>query len=393
LKRPLKIAIYSGEIPSTTFIERLIRGVANSGTEVVLFGALYKKPTYGPRVKVVGYRHNQLSKFWHLLRFSILLALFKRQEKKRLDTWLKETHRTTLYDKVKYYPVLWYQPDVFHIQWAKGLDDWIWVQDFNMKLVLSLRGAHINYSPIADEELAKMYQQYFSKVDGFHAVSKAIGVEAQKYGAVAARIHTIYSGLDLSSMSSPQLKPKNKVFQLISVGRPHWIKGYTYALDACKLLKDAGFDFEYTIVGGADAIEYQYQVHDLGLEDQVHLLGQQDFETVQTLIQEADLLLLPSIEEGIANVVLEAMALGILVLSTDCGGMDEVISPDINGFLVPIRDAQAMADTILHIQKLPDSTCLEIRERAQAKIGEQHTEVQMVAGMQALYSSVISNNR
>src|SRR5690606_25299839 len=330
------------------FIERLIASLADSGHALYLFGVKTERIRPKTRVFNYGYENTPMYKLLYLASYVFLLRMFKPKAKQKLDRWLRQANRFGLYDRVKAYPVLWHQPDVFHVQWAKGLDEWLGVQAFGIKLVLRLRGAHINYSPIADTKLAAMYKENFPKVDGFHAVSKAIGVEAQKYGAVAARIHTIYSGLDLSSMSSPQLKPKNKVFQLISVGRPHWIKGYTYALDACKLLKDAGFDFEYTIVGGADAIEYQYQVHDLGLEDQVHLLGQQDFETVQTLIQEADLLLLPSIEEGIANVVLEAMALGILVLSTDCGGMDEVISPDINGFLVPIRDAQAMADTILH---------------------------------------------
>lgn len=387
MKEALKIAIYSGEIPSTTFIERLIRGVSDSGAEVFLFGALHNQPTYNFPGKVIGYRHNRFSKFWHLLQFTVLLSLFKRHKKKRLDSYLKEQQLTDLYTKVKFYPVLWYQPDVFHIQWAKGLDDWMWVQDFGMKLVLSLRGAHINYSPIADPALADMYRKYFPKVDEFHAVSEAIGLEAQKYGAIASRIHTVHSGLDLKSLTTidTKISPKNKVFKIISVGRPHWIKGYTYALDACKLLKDAGFEFEYTIVGGADDIEYQYQIHDLGLENQVQLLGQQDFQKVQTLIQKSNLLLMPSLQEGIANVVLEAMALGTLVLSTDCGGMAEVIIHDVNGFLVPIRDSQAITDAILRIQKLTAAEMLTIKERAQAKIKEQHTEEAMVKRMLEVY--------
>ena len=56
--------------------------------------------------------------------------------------------------------------------------------------------------------------------------------------------------------------------------------------------------------------------------------------TVKELIKNADILLLSSVEEGIANVVLEAMALGTLVVSTECGGMNEVIKNNENGFLV-----------------------------------------------------------
>lgn len=394
LKEALKIAIYSGEIPSTTFIERLISGVGESGAEVILFGALHHQPTYRSRVKVVGYRLTRLSKFLHLLRFTVLLSLFKRQEKKRLDIYLNQHQSSNLYTKVKYYPVLWHQPDVFHIQWAKGLDDWMWVQEFGMKLVLSLRGAHINYSPISDTALAAMYRQHFPKVDGFHAVSKAIGLEAQKYGAHANRIDVAYSGLDLNPMPPIEAKTSHEktVFKIISVGRPHWKKGYTYALDACKLLKDAGFEFEYTIIGGADTIEYQYQLHDLGLKNEVRLVGKRSFEQVQTMVQDSDLLLLPSVEEGIANVVLEAMALGTLVLSTDCGGMDEVITDGDNGFLVPIRDSQAIADAVVRIAQLSDNERFSIRKKARVKIEEQHSEERMVTGMMGVYERVIEGS-
>ncbi|WP_417197788.1 glycosyltransferase family 4 protein [Bizionia sp.] len=391
MKTPLKIAIYSGEIPSTTFIERLISGVAHAGHSVILFGILRKRPSYSSRVRVVGYRLNRLSKFWHLMRYGILLTLFKGGDKKRLDTYLKQQQKTDVYTKVKYYPVLWYQPDVFHLQWAKGLKDWIWVQDFGMKLVLSLRGAHINYSPIADAALAAMYQAYFPKVDGFHAVSGAIGLEAQKYGAAQNKITVVYSGLPASEIQTGiDKKPEplglpDKPLDIISVGRPHWVKGYSYALDACKILQAQGFDFHYTIIGGAKDIELAYQVHDLHLSKQVTLLNPLPYPQVQELIAQADLLLLPSIKEGIANVVLEAMALGTLVLSTDCGGMDEVVHDGETGFLVPIRDSQAMAAKIIEIANLSETETVRIREHGLEVIKTNHREEQMVQGMIGLY--------
>ncbi|TDU34418.1 colanic acid/amylovoran biosynthesis glycosyltransferase [Gelidibacter sediminis] len=391
MSRPLKIAIYSGEIPSTTFIERLVTGIANSGAEVVLFGVLHRKPLYDSRVKIIAYKHMRLSKLFHLVRFSILLKLFKAQKKKRLDAYLKTRDSLNLYSKVKYYPVLWHQPDVFHLQWAKGLDDWMWVQDFGMKLVLSLRGAHINYSPVADTALAEMYNKNFPKVDGFHAVSNAMIMEAQKYNALANRIQVVYSGLDLNTLTEIDARmPYDKaILKIISVGRPHWIKGYTYALDACRLLKDVDINFEYTIIGGAESIEYQYQVHDLGLDNEVRLLGPHEFDVVQHMIQESDLLLLPSVKEGIANVVLEAMALGTLVLSTDCGGMNEVITDAVNGFLVPVRDAEAIADAIVRIRKLSPEEQLLIKKNAQDTIKQQHNVEGMVSGMMTLYNEVV----
>ncbi len=392
MKTPLKIAIYSGEIPSTTFIERLITGLSQSGTQVLLFGVKHKLPAYSNQVTVLGYKPDRLSKFLYVFKFTVLLTLFKRHDKKRLDTYLKQQHKTDLYTKVKYYPVLWHQPDVFHVQWAKGLDDWMWVQDFGMKLVLSLRGAHINYSPIADETLAVMYSNCFPKVDGFHAVSKAIGLEAEKYGANANRIHVVYSGLDLNVLKAnvPKVSATETRFKMISVGRPHWKKGYSYMLDACKQLKDSGFHFNYIIVGGSDTIEYQYHIHDLGLTDNVQLISKKRFQDVQHLIQESDLLVLPSVEEGIANVVLEAMASGTLVLSTDCGGMQEVIRDGETGFLVPIRDSKSLAHKISAIANLQPAEKKHIREIALQTITKSHTIQQMVESMFKLYQRVLN---
>ena len=64
-------------------------------------------------------------------------------------------------------------------------------------------------------------------------------------------------------------------------------------------------------------------------------------------LKNSHVLLLPSVEEGIANVVLEAMAVGVPVITTDCGGMNEVVTDDLNGFIVKVRNPEAAAQKIL----------------------------------------------
>jgi glycosyltransferase involved in cell wall biosynthesis len=387
--KSLKIAIYSGEIPSTTFIERLIIGLSLTEHTVFLFGPKTIKVSYNNSIKVVAYAHNRFHKLLHLLKYTFLLSLFKPKDKRKLDQILRRQSKTHMYDKVKSYPVLWHRPDIFHLQWAKGLEEWAWVQEFGITLVLSLRGAHINYSPIANLELAEMYQTYFPKVDAFHAVSKEMANEAQKYGAMNEKVKVIYSGLSPNVYKKPK-ENQDELFKIISVGRPHWIKGYNYALDACKILKVNNFEFSYAIIGGSSDIEFLYQVHDLGLQDDVTLLHQKPYEEVQSMIHSADLLLLPSQKEGIANVVLEAMSLGTLVLSTDCGGIEEVITNGKNGFIVPIRDSKSMADKIMEISNLSDIEKSRIKKEALKTIQHQHTEAQMVQDMLELYENSIN---
>ncbi len=388
--KPPKIAIYSGAVPSTTFIERLIAGVAESGYKVYLFGMLKKKTVYKqPNIHRVTYTDSYFQKAFHLLKYSLLLFVFKYKSKQKLDAFIKGRSKYVSLSKIKYYPVLWHQPDILHIQWAKSISDWMWVQDFGMKIIVSLRGAHINISPIADPQLAATYKEYFPKVDGFHAVSKAIAREATTYGAKPERIQVVYSGFP--SIKIPEPKTANRRFKIVAVGRKHWIKGYHYTLESCRILKNEGVAFEYQIIGAADSEELQYLQTDLGLEQEVQLTGKLPFEEVQGRIHQADLLLLSSMEEGIANVVLEAMQLGTLVLSTNCGGMSEVIKDGVNGFLVPVRNPKAMATAIQKIQGLKEDEKEHILLEAKKTIDKQHSVSKMVGDMEELYNQVLNS--
>ncbi|WP_250434168.1 glycosyltransferase family 4 protein [Hanstruepera flava] len=145
----------------------------------------------------------------------------------------------------------------------------------------------------------------------------------------------------------------HNVLKVVSIGRPHWKKGYVYALDALKLLKDLGISFQYTLIEGSGAIEFQYQVHDLELGDEVELLGKLSDNMVDEYFNNADVLLLTSLGECEFDMVLKAMAIETLVLSTNCNGINDLIINGENGFLVPIRNAQAIADTLVMIKNLP----------------------------------------
>lgn len=389
MNKPLKIAIYSGEIPSTTFIERLIFGLSKKDCQVYLFGYLKSAKKYSNRIYVNGYGDNRIFKFYLLLKYSVLLFLFKRKDKQRLDEIIKSNYKNRTITKIKYYPVLWYKPDVFHLQWAKSIEDWIWVKEFGIKFIVSLRGTHVSISPISSFKVLKRYQKYFPLVDGFHAVSKAIAKEIEKYGVESEKVNVVYSGLP-GLVDTIEKKENNQIFKIISVGRNHWVKGYHYAIDCCKLLKEKGFQFEHQIVGAKGSEELEFLIQSNNLQNEVFLTDKKPFSEVQQIMKNADLLLLPSVEEGVANVILEAMQLGTIVLSTNCGGMEEVIENGENGFIVPIRDSKKMANSIIEISNLNQDEKNTIIEKAKETIKRQHTEEKMIEEMYDLYKSVIN---
>jgi len=395
--KKLKIAFYVGELPATTFINRLAEGLARQGMVITMFGLMKKsiKPIVNIRFSGArdGKNEGRRSKYFRYLKYAMLLWLANQSDKKKIDCWLVKTGNTHWGRKALIYPIVYFKPDILHVQWAKGIDQFAWAQDVNIKLVLSLRGAHINYSPITMPGLAESYRKVFPVVDGFHAVSKAIAIEASKYGAPLEKCRVVYSGFDLrafndGSATNDFLTLRNRTVKVVSVGRSHWKKGYHHALDAMAMLKQSGFDFSYTIVGAADVEELLFQQNQLGLTECVKLLGGVPFAEVKQLIKGADILLLPSVEEGIANVVLEAMLLGTLVVSTNCGGMEEVVEHEQTGFIVPVRNPAAIAHTLERIKIAEPMLLNVIVKNARKKVEAQHSEEKMVEGMMQLYQSI-----
>ena len=102
--------------------------------------------------------------------------------------------------------------------------------------------------------------------------------------------------------------------------------------------------------------------------------------------------MLPSVEEGIANVVLEAMAIGLPVLSSDCGGMEEVIQHKVNGFLFANRNTDDLVENILQFLRLDSAERAAMAAKARATVHQQHQLSQMVADMLQLYQSVIHDH-
>jgi colanic acid/amylovoran biosynthesis glycosyltransferase len=386
----MKIAIYSGVVPTTEFIERFINGLASNGIHLYIFGNRSTKMKATPNISYYTYS-NKLSKLFRIIKYSILLTVFNAKGKKRLDEFIINREKSPWLLKVKYYPVLYHRPDVFHIQWAKSIDDWQWVQDFGIKLVLSLRGTHITISPVGDRHWQDVYNQLFQRIDGFHSVSKSLVEKALEYGADSSKVKVIYSGLNLNEIIFSSELKSSQTLEILSVGRSHWTKGYVDAMDAMKILKNKNINFHYTIIGVEEDEELIFQRAQLDLKKEVTFKGKMSFKNVLKEMENANLLLLSSVEEGIANVVLEAMAVGTLVVSTNCGGMKEVINHNKNGILVPTRNPAIIASAIDNVRNLSLYEYQNITIEARNTIEKQHNINKMLCDMQDLYNSVLNS--
>jgi glycosyltransferase involved in cell wall biosynthesis len=395
----MKVAIYSGSIPTTTFIEVLIKGLADSGHQIYLFGSCQGNVKYAnTSIKIFGYPENKPALHFWILWNRIVLRIKNPTSYKILSEHIEAEgnngkQRSALWKK--YVKVFLHPPDIFHVQWAKSAGEWLILKKaFNVKLVLSLRGAQINYSPLADKKLEADYKVIFPQYDAFHAVSEAIGTEAKHYGAEPMKTSVVYSGVDVNGMSVYQKQswrnPGSDQLIIISVGRFHWKKGYHYALEAVRRLKESGTDVKYHIVAGGEAEEILYLIDELKLNNNVVLHGRKTQKEVFELMRNADCLLLSSVEEGIANVVLEAMAIRLPVISSDCGGMSEVVIDSSTGLIFRNRDVDQLVDKLKCFLHMDAAAQEKMTQSAEVLVSEKFNADDIGNRMSAVYQKVIS---
>lgn len=392
MSKPLKIIIFDGSYKTTPFINRLTKGLAMQH-EVYVLGFNVELPHKLDRVNYVPLGTNQ-NKFRFVatsLRYALQSASPPKFFRTIRNLFLGERHK--LQAQNLSFALNKIQPDIIHLQWPSVIP---WFEEVlkqqKILVVLSQRGSQNNVRPFVEENFFEYLQQWYPKVNGFHSVSKAIAANGAKIWTSDGKLDkVIYTGVPFQFLRFAATYITTQIMQLLSVGRAHWIKGYDYALQTCRILKDTNIAFHYTIIGGADDEEIQFLVADHGLQEYVTLIDRMPQIEVFSMMQQASLLLMPSVEEGIPNVVVEAMALGLPVLSTDCGGISELIEDGEEGWVVPIRNPKAMAEGVIAFSSLPLERINEVRLAARKKVELQHSEDKMIADMEGFYKTVMSN--
>lgn len=239
------------------------------------------------------------------------------------------------------------------------------------------------------------YQQLFQRGDVMLPISELWAGRLQNMGCPADKIVVSRMGVNMERFALRSLKTPNETLQIISVARLTEKKGLHVAIEACRQLKARGVRFHYRILGiGPWERRLRTLIEQYQLEDVVEMPGFKPSHEVKAMLDEADVFLLPSITgadgdmEGIPVALMEAMAVGIPVVSTLHSGIPELIEAGESGWLVPENDPATLADTLHALGAFDPQALAPVVSKARAKVeaefNQQVINQQLASLLQAL---------
>ena len=153
------------------------------------------------------------------------------------------------------------------------------------------------------------------------------------------KIEVIPNGIDTTEFKPLMSRRSRKNLRLISTGRLIERKGYSYLIDALK-----GIDNVELILVGDGNLREDLENKVIKNKVNVKFLGKKSHKEISNLLRTSDVFVLPSLNEGMSNSVLEAMASGLPIITTDTGGSEELIKG--NGFIVRKSSSEQLRQTI-----------------------------------------------
>jgi colanic acid/amylovoran biosynthesis glycosyltransferase len=177
---------------------------------------------------------------------------------------------------------------------------------------------------------------------------------------VRDKIVVIHCGVD-TSLFRPREKAPGGPFTIVCVGALEEKKGQTHLIEACRLLKQRNIDFVCHLIGeGQTRPDLERQIQQADLASVVRLEGGRPRAEVLRMLEQADVVALPSIQaksgkmEGIPVALMEPLACEVPVISTRISGIPELVEDGVTGLLVPPADPAALAGALERLAYDPE---------------------------------------
>jgi colanic acid/amylovoran biosynthesis glycosyltransferase len=224
------------------------------------------------------------------------------------------------------------------------------------KLITTFHG--LDLSMVVQAKGNKVYQELFKLGDLFLPISHVWEDKLKELGCEQKKILVHRMGIDISKFKfcKRTLKATTEKIKLLTIARLTEKKGIEYSIRAVAKVIQTHKNLSYKIIGDGELREpLEKLICDLKIGDRVEILGWKKQEEVIKIMEESDIFLAPSVtakngdREGIPVVLMEALAIGMPVISTLHSGIPELVLDGQSGFLVPEKDADVLAQKLQYL--------------------------------------------
>ena len=274
-----------------------------------------------------------------------------------------------------------FRPDVVHAHVAlpAGLAGALIKRLFAIPLVVTEHTGPFSLL-MRDRSAAFMTRTALQYADRVVAVSRALRDQIWAYPQLKRHIDIISNVVNTAEFAAPRAARLDVPYRLLFVGEMDTpIKGTDYMLGALSLLKQRGVDCRLKLVGrGRNKREYEALARQLGVADLCEFVGVVPHTEMARLMHESDVYVMSSLAETFGVVLVEAMAAGVPVVATRCGGPEEIVTEDV-GLLVEPANSAALAEAIADVLARPDRfPSIHLHEVAEARYGQHSVASKLV---------------
>ena len=216
--------------------------------------------------------------------------------------------------------------------------------------IISLRGSDVpgeNRRLGLDYKLlSPVFKAIWRNASALIACSSGLKERALKFSPIA-NIEVITNGVDTEKFKPVKRNDSNSL-KLITVGRLSETKRVDILIDAVERIKNEGIDVHFTIVGdGQQRNSLEQQIVNKKLPDMIKITGFVKADDMPQYYSRSDLYVSATMQEGMSNAMLEAMASGLPIVTTQCEGVDELIGD--NGVIIEQATGSSMAEAIMGV--------------------------------------------
>lgn len=197
-------------------------------------------------------------------------------------------------------------------------------------------------------ELIRLCQRFFVRATtAVIAPSFYLKKIVLKWGVKEEKIKVIYNSVDLANSDLTKEEARQKLSLegkiLVSVGRLVFWKGFLDLIEIVADLSKEIADLQLLIIGdGPERKRLEMRIEKLGLNNRIFLIGAMAKNELAEYLKAADVFVLNTAYEGFSHQIIEAMSLGLPVVTTAIGGNPEVVKNGVNGFLVRHGDKEEL---------------------------------------------------